>query len=184
MKRGCWLLLTGVFVVALTGCRNPISKELRSQAQPVAPPNVVSDPNAMGKTVVWGGRIIDTKKTSNGVLLYVMERPLTHSGRPESRGVWDGRFIAEYDGTLDPRVYGVGNDVTVGGRITGISTEPMGSIQYPYPVVSVHEVYLWPTPGGDKERFPRTARMIPSWAYGYHDGRWMPSGGVWDWWWN
>jgi len=182
MKRGSWLLWTGAFVVLFTGCRNPISRELRSQAQPIAPPFVVSEPDAVGKTVVWGGRIIDIKNSPDGVLLYIMERPLTRSGRPESRGVWDGRFIAQYNGTLDPRIYSVGNDVTVGGKITATRIEPMGTIQYPYPVVSVNEIHLWPTPGNDEERFPRTARMTPSWAYGFHEGRWMPTG-VWDWWW-
>ncbi len=137
--------LLGTALVALSGCAShAVSKALREQAQPVMLAQVTANPGAFtGTVVIWGGRVIRTVNNTNGGSIYVLNLPLRDGEQPVGRGVSTGRFIARSKGFIDPEVFRSGVLVTVAGRITGVETEPLQKLQYPYPVVDIEELHLW-----------------------------------------
>jgi len=138
--------LCGLAAVMAAGCTYPISKELRQRA--VGGPSfpaALADPEAHATaTVVWGGVIIQTLNRSDGSDITVLETPLHSGGAPQDPKTSRGRFIAHSPRFLDPEIYKKGLRITVGGKIVGKATRPLGEIQYHYPVVEAAELYLWP----------------------------------------
>jgi outer membrane lipoprotein len=73
-----YLVLGLLLLILFSGC-TPISKELRAQAdRTVSFQQVFQNPEAYkGKTVIWGGEIIETIHQKEGTtLIVVLQRPL------------------------------------------------------------------------------------------------------------
>lgn len=96
-----------------------------------------------GKTVLWGGVIINTDVRGNGTFIKVLETNLDYETMPVKLDNPNGRFIIYKSGFLDPAVYKQGRKITVIGTITGKEIDPVGSIKYAYPVVEAKDLYLW-----------------------------------------
>jgi outer membrane lipoprotein len=142
------LLPSAVFLLSLVlaaGCAAPFSKGLLGQADKSATVDkVIASPSSYGNTlVVWGGRIITTTPRQSATSVEVSDRPLDYQKRPKDLSLSRGRFIARFNGFLDPSVFCRGKDFTVVGRVTGTETGRIGEYQYTYPVVAVEEYYLW-----------------------------------------
>ncbi len=97
----------------------------------------------INKNVLWGGQIIETKVGKDGTFITVMDKPLDFEKRPEEGDVSDGRFIVRYPGFLDPAIYKPGREVSVIGTITGHVVQPVGELQYNYPLVESKQLHLW-----------------------------------------
>jgi outer membrane lipoprotein len=158
------LLLLVPFLAALAGCATyPISKNLRQESRPVALTRVLENPEtARGSTVIWGGRIIRTVNSTNGVAIYVLALPLNHYEQPRPDANSEGRFIARSTQFLDPEIFQPGRLITVAGTIAGIEAGRIQKVQYSYPVLGLKEIYLWP-------RFRRHHR---DWGWCYPDECW------------
>lgn len=133
--------------ILLAGCAtSPFPREQRKQAVAVSIAEAQANPAGhTGQKVVWGGYVLDVKNNGNGSDLYILQSPLDNSDEPGPRDASRGRFIAQAEGYLDKAVYQF-RSVTVLGDLNGIrpvSLEP-GSGSYPYPVLSVENLYLWP----------------------------------------
>jgi outer membrane lipoprotein len=141
-RLGLMTALLAVFV----GCTAAISKPLRDQADPnIGVRAVRENPQAyVGETLVWGGRIIDTTPLAAATRVKVLQKPLDYRLEPRSVDVSEGRFLSVYEGFLDPEIYGAGRYVTVAGELTGTQSLPLGETRYPYPVIKVREIHLWP----------------------------------------
>lgn len=96
-----------------------------------------------GKTVLWGGVIINTDVRGNGTFIKVLETNLDYETMPVKLDNPNGRFIIYKSGFLDPAVYKQGRKITVIGTITGKEIDPVGSIKYAYPIVEAKDLYLW-----------------------------------------
>ena len=134
-----------LFLAALlSGCAHVISKDLREAADPgVTFGEVLKNPNVYkGKSVVWGGEIIETTNKQDGTtLVEVFQRSL--NWREEPTGSSEGRFLVRVDSYLDPYVYKNGRRVTVAGEILGEVIKPLGEMDYRYPLLFSKQLYLW-----------------------------------------
>ena len=143
-----WLqgLFILVFFVVLTGCAHVISKDLRVKADPsLTFRDVFQNPNAyQGKTVIWGGEIINTINQKDGTtLIEVFQLPLSRRGEPNETYPSEGRFLVLTEKYLDPYLFNRGRRITVAGEILGEKTKPLGEMDYRYPLLSGKQIYLW-----------------------------------------
>ncbi len=147
----------------------PFSKNLMDQADPsLTFGEVQKNPDAfLGKTVVWGGVIVETLNRQDETLVKVRLTDLDADTRPRNTDRSPGRFIIRYHGFLDPAIYKEGREITVAGEITGKEFLPLGSLHYVYPVVTAKEIHLW-------ERIV----PYPPYYYPYYYDPFYP------WWWH
>ena len=147
----------------------PFSKSLMDQADPsLTFGEVQKNPDAfLGKTVVWGGVIVETLNRRDETLVKVRLTDLDADTRPRNTDRSPGRFMIRYSGFLDPAIYKEGREITVAGEITGKEVLPLGSLHYVYPVVTAKEIHLW-------------EKMVPypSYYYPYYYDPFYP------WWWH
>lgn len=133
-------------LILLSGCAHVISKDLRTQVDTrLTFQQVLQNPNAYkGKTVVWGGEIIEAVNQKDGTtLIEVFQRPLGWREEPRQTIASEGRFLALVDRYLDPYVFRKGRKVTMAGEILGEEIKPIGKMDYRYPLLSSRQIYLW-----------------------------------------
>ncbi len=138
-------LLSGFFLFVVSGCAYyPISKELRNQAnKDLTFSQVIQNPEAYtGKTVIWGGLIIETSNPPNGGEITVLQTPLDSGEYPNTKSTY-GQFIAKTSAFVDPVIYAKGRKVTLAGEIIGKRVKAQQVMRYTYPVVGVKELFLW-----------------------------------------
>jgi outer membrane lipoprotein len=105
---------------------------------------VQKDPSAFqGKTVLWGGIIVETLNRADETLIKVRQTDLDYQTRPTNVDRSQGRFLILYGGFLDPAIYREGREITAAGEISGKEALPLGNFHYSYPVLKAKEIYLW-----------------------------------------
>ncbi len=122
-----------------------------------------------GSLVIWGGKIVNTTNRREGTYLEVLELPLDAEGKPREGYRSDGRFVAFYQGFLDPAIYHPNRKVTLAGRIQGAENITIGETTHVVPRINAERIHLW-----EEEKF-FTSR------YGPCDGTVCIHGG-WYWW--
>jgi outer membrane lipoprotein len=137
-------LVYGLFSV--NGCAPPISKQLREQvSEELTLKVVLKKPEAYkGKTILLSGVIISSVNLKEGTMIEVLQKPADMQGRPKDVDESQGRFLALYPGYLDVAIYNGGRKVTVAGEVQGKRIQPLGEIDYTYPLISAREIHLWP----------------------------------------
>jgi len=161
-----WVLVLFLLWLPL-GCVHAISKDIRAQTSPLVTFKQVSqDPNAYkGRTVVWGGEIIETTNQKDGsTLIEVFQRPLGLKDDPKLTGPSEGRFLIRSNQYLDPYIFRKGRKITVGGEILAEEIKPLGKMDYHYPLVLSKQIYLW-----DESYY----YDIYSYPYYYYDPWWF-----------
>ena len=130
----------------LTGCSSVISKNVNPEVDNTpSMQEVMENPDAFyGSQVRWAGIIIDAKTFKDHTIVEVLQRPADYKGRPKAVDTSGGRFLAHYQGFLDPAVYSGGREITITGNIKGKKTAAIGEYSYTYPVVLVAKIHLWP----------------------------------------
>jgi outer membrane lipoprotein len=115
-------------MLLLAGCAHVISKEVLQEVDAsLTFAHVSKDPEAYkGKTVLFGGDIIETQNLSDKTQIVVLQRPLGSRGEPSAGDVSEGRFIITTPGFLDPAIYGPGRKITVAGTVVGKEVRPLG----------------------------------------------------------
>ncbi len=141
--RFSWILL----LMVLTACA-PLSQDIRRQAGKSAPFSEIqrSPDTFIGTVVVWGGVVIEITNLKESTAIKVLQAALDMQERPTETDRSEGRFIIVVDRFLDPDIFKKGRQVTVGGEIAGKEIQPIGEIQYVYPVVRARELKLWEQP--------------------------------------
>jgi len=112
----------------------------------------------LGKTVLWGGVIIETTNRKEEAILQVMQTNLDYQKRPTDLDRSRGRFLVRHTGFLDPVIYRRGREITVVGEVAGKEILPLGEIQYAYPIILAKEIRLW-------ERRPQVRPVYPLWYW-------------------
>jgi len=138
--------LTMVAMLVVAGCSYVISKQVLNEVDRNATfAQVVKAPDDYkGKTVLFGGTIIETKNFADKSQVVVLQCPLDSRDRPVAGDVSEGRFIVTTPGFLDPAIYSPGRKITVAGKVVGKEKRPLGEIEYTYPVIEKQGLYLWP----------------------------------------
>ncbi|MEF8833417.1 MAG: Slp family lipoprotein [Halofilum sp. (in: g-proteobacteria)] len=138
-------LCSAILLLVLGGCASaPLATEGVDGA--VTPPAVKDDPEAtMGRTVLWGGVIVDARNLPERTRLEIVAYPLSkRTQRPDTDAASSGRFRVYVDGYLETAVYGPGRRFTVRGRVQGTETGRIGEAEYVFPVVKAGAFELWP----------------------------------------
>jgi outer membrane lipoprotein len=135
------LLLT---LIAIIGCAHIISQTVRDEVDmEITPEMLFRDPDAYwGKTVLLGGVIIGAKNTDAGTYIEVVQKPLDYRGKPKDTDISFGRFLVLHTGYLDPAIYSPGRKLTVAGEVSGKRVQPLGEIQYVYPLIKSKEPHI------------------------------------------
>ena len=100
----------------------------------------------LGAAVRWGGEISRVENKADKTRVEIVRRQLWSDGKPKTSGESDGRFIASFNGFVDPVVYEVGGLLTVVGTIEDEIKQPIGEFNYVFPIVAVEGSYLWKAP--------------------------------------
>lgn len=165
IRYGAWGLLLGA-ALALAGCASTVPSEVRSAPEPpLSRGDVVDDPEgSRGADVRWGGRIVAVRHEEEATWIEVVQRPLERRGRPQDVDRSDGRFLARFDGFLEPSIYTSDRLLTVRGSVLGVRDGRVGEFRYDYPVVEARAHHLW------AEREPPPRRHYDPW----YDDPWYP----------
>lgn len=139
-------------------CAHVISKEYATTAEMDIPfQQIIRNTDAyLNKLFIFGGIIAETKITSTGTEIEVVQTPLDRLGNIIDRDISGGRFIITTTEYLDPLIYRNGRDVTVAGILTGSQKRLLGKIEYVYPSFNAKELYLW-----KEEKYYRYPYMYP-----------------------
>ncbi|NIS60627.1 MAG: hypothetical protein GTO13_07990 [Proteobacteria bacterium] len=150
-------------VVVLTSSCSVISRHVRTESEPAVPfKTLVQEANSyIGKTVILGGYILETKNLKDETIIEVLQTPLTFRDEPESRDLSEGRFTVSHKGFLDPEIYSENRKLTVAGILSGCWVEKVKSCK-----LESREIYVWPEPEYEY-----------GYPYPYYDYR--PSGRSW-----
>lgn len=145
MKRQGTIVFLAALGMLLSGCATQVSERIaRAPAIDISVADARADIDAhVGETVRWGGTIIAADNEAEESRLEIVARPLRRDGRPQDVDSSPGRFIALFDGFLDPAIFMEGRDVTVFGTLEGERMGHIGEREYRYPVVRVLEYQLW-----------------------------------------
>ena len=128
-------------------------------------------PRHVDTSVRWGGTIVAIENDDEQSRVEIISRKLRRDGRPLDEDGSFGRFIAVFDGFLDPAVYFEGRDITVFGAVEGEFAGQIGNRAYTYPLVRVQEHQLW-------RRFSSTDPYpyMPGYRLYYYDPFYYPWG--------
>lgn len=96
-----------------------------------------------GRSVAWGGVIIQSANLQDRTRLEILAYPLDSANRPNTNASPTGRFLAERPGYLETVNYAPGRLVTVVGPLEGTRTGRIGETEYAYPVVEAQRIQLW-----------------------------------------
>ncbi len=119
----------------------------------VTPQQAVAETAALrGKTILWGGIIINSTNLKNQTRLEVLAYPLDGKQYPQTDTPPLGRFLVLRDGYLETVDYAPGRLVTVRGPLAGTESGKVGESSYTYPVVKTQTLYLWPRAGRSEPR--------------------------------
>ncbi len=166
MKKRYWPAL--LFAGAMVSCA-PFSRDLMRQVDSTLTlQEVQKDPQPyIGKTVLWGGVIVETTNTGHEAVVIIRKTDLDYEKRPTNVDRSTGRFLVRYAGFLDPEIYRAGREMTVLGEIVGKEIRPIGNLPYPYPIVLAKEIHLW-------ERLPQYQPFYPPWYWEPYPYYWWP----------
>lgn len=110
----------------------------------VTPQQVINQPQQnSGKTVLWGGTILDTRNLTEYTQLEILAYPLDSHQRPVKDREPLGRFYIRHKGYLEPQTYTQGREVSVLGIISKLEQGKIGESSYSYPVIQSRQLHLW-----------------------------------------
>ena len=139
------------------GCSPVISQGILQQVdKSIRFADLQRNPEAfIGRMVLVGGRIIETKNFPSTTRIIVLAQNLDSRNRPVDRNESIGRFILSHPGFLDPAIYHAGRELTTAGEVAGKETMPLDDTHYTYPVIEQRELHIWPIdrPSGSPVRF-------------------------------
>lgn len=139
------ILLTASLV--LSGCASyPSSIAIdQPEQQPQFTEVMASPQQYQGKTLVWGGKIIETRNSNQNTIIEVLQMPLWDSGRPRTdRDYAGGRIHAVVPWFVDPEIYASGRLISVRGAFRGTEPGKIGDHNYDFPILDVTGMELWP----------------------------------------
>ena len=155
MKRTLSVLAVLTAMLWTAGCAPPFSRQALDQVdRNITFGELQRDPDQYkGKCVMLAGVIIDTKNTKEGTFIEVLQKPMERRGRPLETDTSEGRFMISSSQFLDAAVFHAWKRITVIGEVAGQKIQPLGELQYRYPVVTARELHLWEPTFGPRVTF-------------------------------
>ncbi len=136
-------ILAFAALAALAACATPF--DVGTADRKTTPQQATADIGAVrGRTVAWGGIIVNARNLQNATQIEVLGYPLDPDNRPDTKAAPLGRFLALHPGYLETADYSPGRQLTVVGDITETREGTVGEARYVYPVVATTRLHLWP----------------------------------------
>jgi len=98
----------------------------------------------LGKSVLFGGTIVQVGNGPDGSWAEVLQRPLGFRLEPELDDQTEGRFLIMSSEVWDEQIFSKGRKITVVGKVEGKESRPLDQTTYDYPLLRVQEYHLWP----------------------------------------
>ena len=152
MKYILVLLLSTMMLIS--GCASTAPFDTAEVDKSLTPQQVIAGlETARGKTVLWGGIILDTRNLADATQIEILAYPLDHNyvPLPDNRPL--GRFLVSHRGFLEPASYAQGRKLTVLGKVDDLQQGKVGESVYHYPVIQAEQLQLWSEQSGSKTRF-------------------------------
>ena len=148
-RHGLLILLALLFSACASGPRYPTEGvELAA-----TPQLATAEASALrGKTILWGGMIINSSNLKNQTRLEILAYPLDSNQYPQTDSAPLGRFLLVKEGYLETVDYAPGRLVTLRGPLAGTESGKVGETRYTYPLVRAQELYLWSRAGKSEPR--------------------------------
>jgi outer membrane lipoprotein len=138
-----------LFLLFSSGCAPVISPNLMVKVDSsVTFEKVLQNPDAYkGKTILWGGRIIQVLPQDGTTYVEILQMPLGWREKPEEAFASEGKFLILFKKLLDFSDFDRGKKITVAGEIQGTAQrekiESLSEKDYQYPVILSEEIHLW-----------------------------------------
>lgn len=145
MLTGSIVFLSLVCLLGISGCATGVSKRSLSMVDFHGTFSQLQDHPEffVGKVVLLGGKVIETKASSGHSEITVLELPLGAGNRPLDTDRSAGRFLVWISRYLDPEIYKGGTFLTVVGKVMGSEQRLVGNYNYRYPVLGLIEAKTW-----------------------------------------
>jgi len=141
------------FLVGLSGCMQPISKDVMATVDPGRTfAVVIENPKAyIGSVVLWGGVVEKYIPGPGQTRLLVEQYPVDAKGRPQMDATY-GEFVVHTPDRLDPLLFREGMVITLAGMLDGVEEAEDGPQKMLRPVVRLIEIHAWSERGGSLGR--------------------------------
>lgn len=141
-------ILTFALLAALSACAHVIPADQRAKADPTGDlATLRSNPQEnLGKTLLLGGLIVDTKYEEDLGTLELLSYRLDRWGEPIAVDDTGERFLVRSEQFIDPALYLPGRMLTLTGTFEGLEEGEVQRTPYSYPVLLLEASHLWETP--------------------------------------
>ncbi len=155
------LLISALALLLLGGCATaPSQLQVPSGAPGVQQVRANVEAN-LNKSVRWGGTVAGVQNLDGQTRIEVIAKPLLRNGQPDNRQASQGRFVAVFDGFLEPSDFQANKSVTIVGVVTGSELGKVGEAEYDFPRLKATGHQLW---SAENTRFARRSEV----GYGYY----------------
>ncbi len=146
------LALMLISAALIAGCASTPKFETANVEEGITPKQAAANNESYkGKTVLWGGMVINSTNLKEETQLEVLAYPLNRSQKPDINQQPLGRFLAIYNGYLETSDYTNGRTVTIKGPLQSNRTGKIGEMEYTYPTLNIEQLHLWALPGQEPE---------------------------------
>ena len=137
-------ILIPLLFLTLAACAHPISKDLRQNLDPsVSVSGLFESPdNYVGKRVMLGGDIVETRNSPNQTEIEVVQKSIDYQGYVSTGNKTQGRFIFRQPGYLESEIYSNGREIIGAGRVVGSHLGKIGDREYRFPVIEAEQLHL------------------------------------------
>lgn len=137
-----WLVL---LTASLSACTAVEFEGIHDRIDAVPQDISMSGQLPAGRTVVWGGRVLEVANLESGTELLVLAYPLTSGNVPRIESPAVGRFVAVYPGYLETQDFAPMRHVTLAGKLTSLTENwTFEGVPVKLPQVAVQGIHLWP----------------------------------------
>lgn len=134
--------MLGFALCFFLGCAPVFSESIIKKSGRISLKEIQQEPEKfVGQIIILGGTIVGV---IGGNQLEVVQRPLGFRMEPEVKDQTDGRFLAQFDQTIDDYRFPQGRKITVAAEVVGTSIRALDQVNYVYPVLRVREYHVWP----------------------------------------
>ena len=134
-----------LLLLLLGACSHRPQFDTSQVATTLTPQQVLAEEaQHLGKSVLWGGMIIEINNQPQGTRLEVLAYPLDSSHTPRLNQPPLGRFLLMHDDYLEAVDYARGRRISVQGSLLRIEEGMVDQSPYRFPVVQSQQLHLWP----------------------------------------
>ncbi|GJL79888.1 MAG: hypothetical protein NPINA01_28770 [Nitrospinaceae bacterium] len=101
-----------------------------------------SPDNYVGKKVMLGGDIVETRNFPDKSEIEVVQKEIDSTGNVSGKDSTLGRFIFLRPGYLESEIYFKGRQIIGAGRVVGSQMGKIGDREYRFPVIEAEELRL------------------------------------------